>query len=116
MTKRKRILGAAGGAVGLAGTAAFLGVCCVAPWAVWLFGVSGAVLIARLAFVQPYLLLAALAVLAVAFWWAYRRQPPGDPSCDATTSRRVRRWVWVAAVLMAVLMAISLVPMYFQLV
>jgi hypothetical protein len=115
MRRSGKVLGAAGGAVGLSGVAAFLGMCCVAPWAVALFGVSGAVMLARLAYWQPYLLLAAFAALACAFWWAYRR-PPAEATCDAARGRRLRRWVWVAAIAMAMLALASIAPMFISFV
>ena len=57
-----------------------------------MLGVSGAVVLARLSFLLPYALLGAGALLAVAFWWAYR--PPAacaDGTCDASGRHRLRR-------------------------
>lgn len=107
----KRAWGAAGGAVSLGGLAAFLGTCCVAPWAVTLFGVSGAVFLARLAYLQPYLLAAALVTLAVAFWWVYRKPTIGK-ACDPAASRRARRAVWIAAIVVTLLALVSIAPMF----
>ena len=116
MKQDGRIVGAAGGAVGLSGVAAFLGTCCVAPWAVTLFGVSGAVMLARLAFLQPYILLGAALALGLAFWWAYRPPlPRSDAVCDPAANRRVRRWVWIAAMAMAILAVLSLLPLFVDL-
>src|SRR5882724_9442804 len=72
MGERRRVVGAAGGALGLSGFAAALGMCCSVPWAVALLGVTGAVAFARLAFLLPYALIASAALLAMGFWWAYR--------------------------------------------
>jgi hypothetical protein len=82
MTEKARIAGAAGGAVGMGAFAAVLGTCCVAPWAVSLLGVSGAVTLARMSFLKPYLLGGTAAALALSFWLAYRPAPVcADGSC-----------------------------------
>ena len=75
MSDRTRVIGTAGGALGLGAFAAAIGACCGLPWAVALLGVGGAVALARLSFLLPYALLGAGALLAVAFWWAYRPIP-----------------------------------------
>lgn len=111
---QRRVWAATGGALSLGGFAAFLGTCCVAPWAVTLLGVSGAVLLARLAFLQPYLLLAAVIALGVAFWWVYRLPQSGPQACDPAVNRRARRWVWTAAIVLAALAAVSLAPMLYS--
>jgi hypothetical protein len=102
-------MGAAGSALGLGAFAATVGACCGLPWAVALLGVSGAVVLARLSFLLPYALLGAAGLLAVAFWWAYRRPAVcADGSCD-TASRRPLRWiVWTAALLVLGLGAVAL--------
>jgi hypothetical protein len=111
MSKNKRIFGAAGGAMGMGALAALLGACCVAPWAVGLVGVAGAVALARLAVLQPYLLVAAGAFLALAFFWAYRPVPNCDDVVCVPESRRRLRWmVWIAAVVVAGLAASALTP------
>jgi hypothetical protein len=98
VSDKRRVIGTAGGAVGLGAFAATVGACCGLPWTVALLGVSGAVALARLSFLLPYALLGAAGLLIVAFWWAYR--PPAvcaDATCD-TAGRRPLRWiVWVAA-------------------
>ena len=68
MNGKLRVFGAAGGALSLSAAAAAFGTCCVAPWAVGLLGVTGAVTLARLAFLQRYFLVGAGALLAMAFW------------------------------------------------
>jgi hypothetical protein len=109
MGEKVRVISAAGGALGMGGLAAALGLCCTVPWAVALLGVTGAVAFARLAFLLPYALIGAGALLAVGFWWAYR--PPSacaDGTCT-TTSRRSLQWVvWIAAVLVGALSIIAL--------
>ncbi len=109
MGEKTRVISAAGGALGLGGFAAALGLCCTVPWAVILLGVAGAVAFARLAFLLPYALVGAAALLAVGFWWAYR--PPAvcaDGSCT-TTGRRPLQWlVWIAAVVVGALWIVAL--------
>ena len=113
MSKKKPILGAAGGALGLGGTAAALGTCCVSPWAVALLGASGAVTLARLAQYKPYVLGAAAVLLGLAFYWAYRADPACvDGSCEATNRRRLRKIVWIAAGLLTLLAVLSIWPLW----
>ncbi len=113
MRERSRAWSAAGGAVGMGGAAAFLGACCVSPLAVTLFGVSGAVTIARLAWLQPWFVLVAAMSIAFAFRWAYRE---GSGVCDPATNRRTRRIVWVAAIIATLLAVASFVPVYYSFV
>jgi hypothetical protein len=109
MGEKTRVLGAAGGALGLSGLAAALGLCCTVPWAVALLGVTGAVVFARLAFVLPYALIGALLLLAVGFWWAYRRPVAcADGTCTSATRRSLQWIVWIAAVLVVVLSVVAL--------
>jgi hypothetical protein len=42
MSEKTRVIGTAGGALGLGAFAAAIGACCGLPWAVALMGVSGA--------------------------------------------------------------------------
>jgi hypothetical protein len=111
MSDKLRVIGTTGGALGLGAFAAAVAACCGVPWTVALLGVSGAVALARLAFLMPYALLGAGGLLAVAFWWAYR--PPAvcaDGPCD-TSGRGALRWiVWGATLLVAVLAAVALTP------
>jgi hypothetical protein len=89
----------AGGALGLSALAAALGACCIAPWTVAVVGVAGAVWLARLSFLAPWLLVAALALLGAAFWAVYRRAAScANADCAATHRlRRLRISVWLAA-------------------
>jgi hypothetical protein len=64
---KTRVIGTAGGALGLGAFAAAVGACCGLPWAVTLLGVGGAVALARLSFLLPCALLGAGGLLAVAF-------------------------------------------------
>lgn len=102
--------GAAGGALGLSAVALAFGLCCVSPWAVTLLGVGGAVLLARLAFVQPYLVAATLVLVAVGFWVVYRRTTVD--ACDALRQRRARRLVWAAAIAVVVIDIASFAPRF----
>lgn len=109
MSEKGRVVGVAGGALGLSGFAAALGLCCAVPWAVALLGVTGAVAFARLAFVLPYALIGALVLLAVGFWWAYRRPVACSDGTCAPTSRRSLQWiVWIAAMLVGALSVVAL--------
>jgi hypothetical protein len=107
--EKTRVIGTAGGALGLGVFAAAVGACCGLPWAVTLLGVSGAVALARLSFLLPYALIGAGGLLVVAFWWAYR--PPvvcADGTCD-TSGRHPLRWiVWTATLLVLGLAAVAL--------
>ena len=88
--------------------AAALGACCVAPWAVSLLGVSGAIALVRLSFLKPYVLAGTVLLLAVAFWVAYRPAPLcADGSCETTSRRSLRIAVWVAAAVVAALVLTS---------
>ena len=104
-------MGVTGGAVGLSALALAFGGCCVAPWAVTLLGVAGAVLLARLAFVQPYVVAATIVLLGVGFWLVYRR-PRADAACDATQRRRLRWLVWSAAVIVVAIDIASFAPRF----
>lgn len=109
MGEKTRVFGAAGGALGLGGFAAALGLCCTVPWAVALLGVTGAVIFARLAFLLPYALVGALALLAVGFWWAYRRPATcADGTCSPASRRSLQWVVWIAAVLVGSLSIVAL--------
>ncbi|MEO7208041.1 MAG: mercuric transporter MerT family protein [Steroidobacteraceae bacterium] len=114
MSDRPKILGAAGGAVGLSAVALAFGVCCVAPWAVTLLGVGGAILLARLAFFQPYVVAATLVLVGVGFWYAYRKKPAtADGAACAIENRRTLRWiVWVGAGIVVLADIASFVPRF----
>jgi hypothetical protein len=110
--EKARVVGSAGGALGLGALAAAIGACCGLPWAVALLGVSGAVALARLSFLLPYVLAGSGVLLAVAFWWAYR--PPAvcaDGSCSPAARRRLRWIVWAAALLVSGLAIYALIPL-----
>jgi hypothetical protein len=108
---RRKSIGATGGAIGLGGFAALLGACCGVPWVVGIFGITGAVALARLSFIRPYAILAAAILLIAAFWFAYRPiAATGGASCDPAARRRLRYFVWGGAIVTAVLVAAALYP------
>jgi len=89
-----------GGAIGISTIASFIGLCCIGPWAVVLFGVPGAVTMARWAPIRPYIIGVAAIMLAWAFWRVYRPQPVcEDGSCPTGPSIWLKVMLWVAAVM-----------------
>lgn len=100
MDEQRKIATTTGGAIGISAVASFVGLCCIGPWAVALFGVSGAVAMARWAPFRPYIIAVAAAMLAWAFWRVYRPQPVcEDGSCPAGASIWLKIMLWVAAVM-----------------
>lgn len=87
---------AAGGAAGLSAIASFVGLCCIGPWTVALFGVPGAVTLARWQPARPYILVLAAGLLIWAFWRVYRPRPTTGTACDVK-----RRSVWLQIALWA---------------
>lgn len=107
--RRWKEFSAAGGAVGLGGFAAVLGLCCSIPWAVALLGVSGAIAFARLAFLIPYALAGAILFLAFGFWLAYRTPVCPDGTCLPQPRRRLLQSImWITAAGVAGLSATAL--------
>lgn len=89
MNEEKKIATTTGGAISISVFASFIGLCCIGPWAVVLFGVSGAVTMARWAPVRPYIIGVAAVMLAWAFWRVYRSQPVcEDGSCPTRPGHR----------------------------
>lgn len=100
--------------MGFGGLAAALAVCCSATWAVGIIGVSGAVMLARLTFLQPYFLAVAALLLVAAFWFAYRRSTaPEGKACNSVARRPLHWIVWGGAIVAAVLAVASLFPNLF---
>lgn len=100
MNDEKKVAATTGGAIGISAIASFIGLCCIGPWAVVLFGVSGAVTMARWAPIRPYILVVATIMLAWAFWRVYRPQPVcDDGSCLAGPSTWIKIMLWAAAVM-----------------
>jgi hypothetical protein len=100
------------GALGLSALALAFGACCVAPWAVALLGVSGAVLFARLAFLQPYLVAATAVLAALGVWHAYRRLPAAGERCPAEQRSKLRRLVWTVTLLVIAIDIASFAPRF----
>lgn len=109
MSEKGRVIGAAGGALGLGGLAAAFALCCSVPWAVALLGVAGAVAFARLAFLLPFALIGAAVLLAVGFWLAYRKPVACSDDTCSSPNRRTLQWiVWITAACVAALSLIAL--------
>lgn len=107
MEEKAKVLSIAGGAVGLGGFAAALGLCCGVPWAVALLGVSGAIAFARLAFLFPYALAGAALFLACGFWLAYRKPACQDGACTPQPPRLLRWTIWITTVLVVGLSVVA---------
>jgi len=100
MDEQQKIVTTTGGAIGISAIASFIGLCCIGPWAVVLFGVSGAVTMARWAPFRPYIVAVAAVMLAWAFWRVYRPQPVcKDGSCPTEPSVWLKVMLWVAAIM-----------------
>ena len=100
MGEPTNVAGTTGGAIGLSAIASFIGLCCIGPWAVALFGVSGAITMARFDFLRPYILGVAAVMLAWAFWRVYRpARVCADGTCAAGPSPWVKSALWIAAAL-----------------
>ena len=100
MDKQTKIVGSTSSAIGLSAMASLIGLCCIGPWAVALFGVSGAISMARYDFLRPYILTTALILLAWVFWQVYRPQVVcADGSCAAGPSFWLKAALWFAATL-----------------
>lgn len=98
MNEERKVAATTGGAIGISAIASFIGLCCIGPWAVVLFGVSGAVTMARWAPVRPYILAIAAVMLVWAFWRVYRPQPVcDDGTCPAGSSVKLKSMLWIAA-------------------
>lgn len=100
MDEDRKVAATTGGAIGISAFASFIGLCCIGPWAVVLFGVPGAVTLARWAPFRPYVLGIAMLMLAWAFWRVYRPRPAcDDQQCAAGPSAGLKVMLWIAAVI-----------------
>lgn len=104
MKDKRKMAGAAGGAVGLGASAALLAACCVTPFGVMLLGATGAVVLARLSFLQPYVAAGAILMLGVLFWLAYRPVRTGEAACDPAARKRLRWIAWGTAAVVAIIL------------
>jgi hypothetical protein len=102
MKEDKKLIATSGSAISISAIASFIGLCCIGPWAVTLFGVSGAIAMTRWQPIRPYLLGLALIMLGWAFWRIYG--PPRQRLCEAgICSPKPSTWLqislWFATVL-----------------
>lgn len=102
MNENRKVATTTGGAIGISAVTSFIGLCCVGPWAVSLFGVSGAVAMARWSPISPYMLVVAGGMLAWAFWRVYHPRPScAGTICSPSIWTRVMLWVAAVMVVMA---------------
>ena len=100
MNAGDKVAATTGGAIGISAFASFVGLCCIGPWGVALFGVSGAVALARWQPYRFYIIALAAALLGWAFWRVYRPQAVcAVGSCPTAPSIRVRATLWLTTVL-----------------
>jgi hypothetical protein len=106
MLETKKIIASGGGSVGLSMFASIVGLCCIGPWTVALLGVSGAVSMARWQPLRPYILAAAGAMLAWAFWRTYRlrRVCLAEGCADKRPGTAMYVSLWLSAVLLVLAM------------
>ena len=100
MDESKKVATTTTGAIGISAIASFIGLCCIGPWTVALFGVSGAVALAGWQPYRLYIIAVAAALIGWAFWRVYRPQPLcADGSCAVVASRWMKSMLWLAAIL-----------------
>jgi hypothetical protein len=102
MKEDKKLAVTGGGSAGISALASFIGLCCIGPWAVAIFGVSGAVTMARWQPLRPYLLGAAVMMLLWAFWRVYgppRRKLCAAGLCPSRPSVWLQASLWLSAAL-----------------
>jgi hypothetical protein len=76
-----------------------------------LVGVAGAVALARLTVLTPFLLGGSVVLLALAFYFAYRPRPVcADDACETASRRRLRWIAWGGALAVAATLAVTLLP------
>ncbi|MGH8307381.1 MAG: hypothetical protein ACRER0_03830 [Gammaproteobacteria bacterium] len=102
--KSKTVTGTTSLSIMFSGIASALGLCCFAPWVVPLFGVSGAILFARLGAYRPYLIGVAALLMGVALWGAYRSRK----ACAINgNKRRYLTWLNVLLVIGAIILVVA---------
>jgi hypothetical protein len=69
------------------------------------------VLLARLAFIQPYVVAATIVLLGIGFWFVYRR-PRAAAVCDVVQQRRLRWLVWGVAIIVIAIDIASFAPRF----
>ena len=90
---------ATAGAFGFGSAAALMGVCCIGPVGVWLFGVGGAVMIARMEPVRPWVLGVAVLCSAYSFWRLYLGPRWRRDARDRRVPAGLRAFFWVSLAL-----------------
>jgi len=94
-------------ALGAIGAAIGSSLFCAGPLVAVALGVSGAGLAATFEPLRPYFAGGAVLFLGLGFLELRREErkacAPGVPCADPTTRRRMKRWLWVATALVALL-------------
>lgn len=99
----RKVAATTGSAIGLSAVASFVGLCCIGPWAVALFGVPGAVYLARWEPARPFILAVAALMLAWAFWRVYQpRKICEDGTCEAGPSVWLKVILWFGLLILLV--------------
>lgn len=100
---RRTVAAAACGVVAALGSA----LCCAGPLVAVALGLSGAGLASMFEPLRPYFVGAAAVGLGAGFWVLHREERnacvPGKPCADLRTRGRLRRLLWTATVLAALL-------------
>lgn len=97
-TSPKTVTATTGGAISLSAFASAVGLCCVGPWTVLVFGVSGAVALARWQPLRPYILVVAAALLAWSMWRVYGPRITGRGRVHG--SAWMQGMLWLATVVL----------------
>ena len=93
---------ATGGSIGLSAFSSFVGLCCIGPWSVALFGITGAVALARWQPYRPLILAVAAILLAWGFWQVYRPKKACDgKACAANPPIWLKVALWSSAAFLA---------------
>ncbi len=96
--------GATGSSVGISALATAIGLCCVAPWAVAMLGVSGALALVSLGAYRIYFVVAAAVLFVGAVWIAYRRRS----SAKAIACKPHSRWLTLLFTVNALLLLVAI--------
>ena len=102
MKEDQKLAATTGGAISISAISSFIGLCCVGPWAVTLFGISGAIAMARWQPYRPYILGLAIIMIAWAFWRVYgpsRKKLCEAGLCPARPSMWLQSSLWLATIL-----------------
>lgn len=96
--------GATGGSIGLSVIASAVGLCCVAPWAVALFGISGALALASLGPYRLWLIIAAVVLFGAAVWLFFRSRR----SANAVACRPRSHWTMLLFAVNGLLLLVAI--------